>query len=148
MKWAGPGPYQWAGPNPAHDPWAGLKPSPSQLVTMHKHSNQLRLQRRAPCTSCMAKEETLFQRQKGAGTECLPGEVALPVVLLAAEARWPAVFFSFFLCFFYFSSVSVFFLFSSLLSLLFSLPSPLYCVFSLSRPPFRSPFFFGSPLFL
>ena len=80
----------------------------------------------------MAKEETPFQRQREGGTECLPGEVALPVVLLAAEARWPAVALRFpslsLLFFFIFfpaasSSSSLPSLFSSLLSLFFPLLS-------------------------
>ena len=75
------------------------------------------------------------------------------MVLLAAEARWPAVFFSFFLCFFSFSSVSVFFSFLLffLFSSLFPLPS---AVFSLSLVLPSLPLFFPtsfrspSPVFI
>ena len=55
----------WA--NPTQNPWVGLTPNPTQLVTVHKHSNQLllHLQGRAQCTSCMAREETKATKKGG-----------------------------------------------------------------------------------
>ena len=74
----------WA--NPGQNPLAGLKPSPTQLVIVHKHSNQLlpRLQGRAQCTSCMAREET--KATKKGGSVYLDRRRRLQL-LVAAEAE-------------------------------------------------------------
>ena len=132
LKWAGPGPYQWA----------GLKPSPSQLVTVHEHSNQLRLQRRARPT---------WRRKRRRFKDKERGEQS--VYLARWRCRWccwrrrhggrrfssPSSFvFSLFLLFLFFFSL----FFSSLLSSL----SPLLCSLSLSSS-LLSPFLLLPPLF-
>jgi len=145
MGWAEPGPTTWTQPTLAGScAWAQQPASP-------------RLQRRALCISCMAREEVKAKEKGGGFTwrrlSCpvvANGGVvvpALPAVLVAATP----LFFFFFLspCFSLLSSSSgllFFFFFSGLITLaLCSLSSLLLCPLS---SIFSAPFLSCSPLYL